>query len=100
MPLSNSLTPGATFPSALIRQTHHSLTPQKLTRYGVCSRNTDDCSGGQSLCKRRLPAGGLLADRTLIKIFGAGFNANTKVSIEGTTIVPADQTVVNQARLT
>jgi hypothetical protein len=42
-----------------------------------------------------LPAGGLLPDRTLIKIFGAGFNANTRVSIEGTTIVPADQNVVS-----
>ena len=46
-----------------------------------------------------LPAGGLLADRTLIKVFGAGFNANTKVSIEGTTIVPADQTFVNAGEI-
>ena len=46
-----------------------------------------------------MPAGGLLADRTVIKIFGAGFNANTRVSIEGTTIVPVDQTVVGPGEI-
>jgi hypothetical protein len=96
MPLSNTLTPGATFPlsidtanttlfDATKAYTTLEFAPGTLTIAPVGSPYVSDV----------LPAGGLLADRTLIKIFGAGFNANTKVSIEGTTIVPADQTVVN-----
>ena len=96
MPLSNSLTPGTTFPlsidtanttffDATKAYTTLEFAPGTLTIAPVGSPYVSDV----------LPAGGLLADRTLIKIFGAGFNANTRVSIEGTTIVPADQTVVN-----
>ena len=33
-----------------------------------------------------VPAGGLLLDRTLIKIFGANFTTSTRIQIEGTTI--------------
>lgn len=96
MPLSNSLTPGTTFPlsidtanttffDATKAYTTLEFAPGTLTIAPVGSPYVSDV----------LPAGGLLADRTLIKIFGAGFNANTRVSIEGTTIVPADQTIVN-----
>jgi hypothetical protein len=42
-----------------------------------------------------IPGGGLLADRTPIRILGTGFNANTRVSIEDTTIVPSDVTLVS-----
>lgn len=45
------------------------------------------------------PAGGLLPDRQVIKVFGAGFNANTRVSIEGTTIVPADVQFINASEI-
>ncbi len=100
MPLSNSLTPGNTFPlsidtanttffDATKAYTTLEFAPGTLTIAPVGSPYVSDV----------LPAGGLLADRTLIKIFGAGFNANTRVSIEGTTIVPADQTVVNASEV-
>jgi hypothetical protein len=42
-----------------------------------------------------IPGGGLLPDRTQIKILGAGFTSNTKISIEGTTIFPQDTTFVS-----
>jgi hypothetical protein len=42
-----------------------------------------------------IPGGGLLADRTPIRILGTGFNANTRVSIEDTTIIPSDVTLVS-----
>jgi hypothetical protein len=100
MPLSGSLTPGATFPisidtantswfDATKAYTTLEFAPGTLTIAPVGSPYVSDV----------LPAGGLLPDRTLIKIFGAGFNANTKVSIEGTTIVPADQTLVNSGEI-
>jgi hypothetical protein len=100
MPLSNSLTPGQTFPlsidtantsffDATTPYTTLEFAPGTLTIAPVGSPYVSDV----------VPAGGLLADRTLIKIFGAGFNANTKVSIEGTTIVPADQTLVNSGEI-
>jgi hypothetical protein len=100
MPLSGSLTPGATFPisidtantslfDATKAYTTLEFAPGTLTIAPVGSPYISDV----------LPAGGLLPDRTLIKIFGAGFNANTKVSIEGTNIVPADQTLVNSGEI-
>jgi len=97
MPLSGSLTPGAMFPisidtantswfDATKAYTTLEFAPGTLTIAPVGSPYVSDV----------LPAGGLLPDRTLIKIFGAGFNANTRVSIEGTTIIlPADQTLVS-----
>lgn len=101
MPLSASLTPGATFPisidtantsffDATKAYTAIEFTPGTLTIAPVGSPYVSDV----------LPAGGLLPDRTVIKIFGAGFNANTRVSIEGTTIIlPADQTLVNSGEI-
>jgi hypothetical protein len=100
MPLSASLTPGAMFPISIDTAntsffdstkayTAIEFAPGTLTIAPVCSPYVSDV----------LPAGGLLPDRTLIKIFGAGFNKDTKISIEGTTIVPADQTVVNAGEI-
>jgi len=34
-----------------------------------------------------VPGGGLLPDRTLIKVFGAGFTTNTRIAIEDTNII-------------
>ncbi len=42
-----------------------------------------------------VPAGGSLPDRTLIKIFGSGFTANTRVAIEDTNILPVDITLIS-----
>lgn len=101
MPLSGSLTPGATFPisidtantswfDATKAYTTLEFAPGTLTIAPVGSPYVSDV----------LPAGGLLPDRTSIKIFGAGFNANSRVSIEGTTIIlPTDQTLVNSGEI-
>ncbi len=43
-----------------------------------------------------IPGGGLLPDRSTIRILGSGFDAtNTRVSIEDTTIIPSDVTFVS-----
>jgi hypothetical protein len=96
MPLSNSLSPGATFPLSIdTGNTSFFDATKAYTALEFAPGTLTIAPAGSPYVSDVLPAGGLLADRTLIKIFGAGFNANTRVSIEGTTIVPADQTVVN-----
>jgi len=96
MPLSNSLTPGTTFPLSIdTANTQFFDATKAYTTLEFAPGTLTIAPAGSPYVSDVLPAGGLLPDRTLIKIFGAGFNANTKVSIEGTTIVPADQTVVN-----
>jgi len=96
MPLSNSLTAGTTFPLSIdTANTTFFDATKAYTTLEFAPGTLTIAPAGSPYVSDVLPAGGLLPDRTLIKIFGAGFNANTKVSIEGTTIVPADQTVVN-----
>lgn len=96
MPLSNSLTSGTTFPLSIdTANTSFFDATKAYTALEFAPGTLTIAPVGSPYVSDVLPAGGLLADRTLIKIFGAGFNANTRVSIEGTTIVPADQTVVN-----
>src|SRR6266853_3919493 len=100
MPLSNSLTPGATFPLSIdTGNTSFFDATKAYTALEFAPGTLTIAPAGSPYVSDVLPAGGLLPDRTLIKIFGAGFNANTKVSIEGTTIVPADQTLVNSREI-
>jgi hypothetical protein len=100
MPLSPSLTPGATFPLSIDTTSSSFFDATKAyTALEFAPGTLTIAPAGSPYVSDVLPAGGSLADRTLIKIFGAGFNANTKVSIEGTTIVPADQLVVNSGEI-
>jgi hypothetical protein len=96
MPLSNSLTAGTTLPLSIdTANTTFFDATKAYTTLEFAPGTLTIAPAGSPYVSDVLPAGGLLADRMLIKVFGAGFNANTRVSIEGTTIVPADQTVVN-----
>lgn len=100
MPLSGTLTPGATFPISIDTANSSFFDSSKAyTAIEFAPGTLTIAPAGSPYISDVLPAGGLLPDRTLIKIFGAGFNANTKVSIEGTTIVPADQTLVNSGEI-
>ncbi|HEX9256558.1 MAG TPA: hypothetical protein VF938_13485, partial [Candidatus Angelobacter sp.] len=100
MPLSASLTPGTTFPISIDKANTSFFDSSKAyTAIEFASGTLTIAPVGSPYVSDVLPAGGLLPDRTLIKIFGAGFNANTKVSIEGTTIIPADQTLVNSGEI-
>ena len=100
MPLSASLTAGQTFTigmdtaSALFADATKNYTtlefaPGTLTIAAV----------GSPYVTNVIPGGGLLADRSAIRILGAGFTANTRIAIEGTTIVPADSTFVNSGEI-
>jgi len=100
MPLSGSLTPGATFPISIDKANTSFFDSSKVyTTIEFASGTLTIAPAGSPYVSDVLPAGGLLPDRTLIKVFGAGFNKDTRVSIEGTTIVPADQTVVNPGEI-
>jgi hypothetical protein len=100
MPLSASLTPGTTFPISIdTAKTSFFDSTKAYTAIEFAPGTLRIAPVGSPYVSDVLPAGGLLPDRTLIKIFGAGFNANTKVSIEGTTIVPADETLVNSGEI-
>jgi hypothetical protein len=100
MPLSNSLTPGASFPLSIdTANTLFADASKNYTALEFVPGTLTIAPAGSPYVSDVLPAGGLLPDRQLIKIFGAGFNANTRVSIEGTTIVPADQTLVNSGEI-
>jgi hypothetical protein len=46
-----------------------------------------------------LPGGGLLADRTMIRVLGANFTANTRVAIEDTTILPVDSKFISSTEI-
>lgn len=101
MPLSASLTPGATFPISIdTANTSFFDATKAYTAIEFAPGTLTIAPVGSPYVSDVLPAGGLLPDRTVIKIFGAGFNANTRVSIEGTTIIlPADQTLVNSGEI-
>ena len=100
MPLSGSLSPGATFPLSIdTANTSWFDATKAYTTLEFAPGTLTIAPAGSPYISDVLPAGGLLLDRTLIKIFGAGFNANSKISIEGTTIVPADQTLVNSGEI-
>jgi hypothetical protein len=100
MPLSASLTPGATFPISIdTANTSFFDSTKAYTAIEFAPGTLTIAPVGSPYVSDVLPAGGLLPDRTQIKIFGAGFNKDTKISIEGTTIVPADQTLVNSGEI-
>jgi hypothetical protein len=46
-----------------------------------------------------IPGGGLLPDRTPIRILGTGFDANTRVSIEDTTIFSSDTHLISPTEI-
>jgi hypothetical protein len=87
MPLSGSLTPGTTsmigidtastlFSDGTKDYTAIEFAPGTLTIAPSTSPYVTDV----------IPGGGLLADRTLIRVLGANFTPNTRIAIEDTTV--------------
>jgi hypothetical protein len=94
MPLSNSLTAGQTFPISIdTANTLFADATKNYTTLEFAPGTLTIAAPGSPFVSDVIPGGGLLPDRSAIKILGANFNANTRVSIEGTTIIPADVTV-------
>lgn len=101
MPLSAALTPGATSTIG-IDTANTSLFQDASTKYTTlefASGTLTIAPSGSPYVSDVIPGGGLLPDRSTIRILGAGFNANTRVSIEGTTIISSDVTLVNSGEI-
>jgi len=100
MPLSASLTPGATSTIG-IDTANTNMFQDANTQYTLlfAPGTLTIAPNGSPYISDVIPGGGLLPDRTTIRVLGANFNANTRVSIEGTTIVPADSTFVNSGEI-
>ncbi len=101
MPLSSTLTPGVTFPISIdtANTSFFSDASTKYTTLEFAPGTLTIAPAGSPYVSDLSPAGGLLPDRQLIRVFGANFNSNTRVAIEGTTIVPADITLVNSGEI-
>ncbi|HEY2498666.1 MAG TPA: hypothetical protein VGK24_16520 [Candidatus Angelobacter sp.] len=100
MPLSNSLTAGQTFPISI--DTANTLFADATRNYATLEFAPGTLTiapSGSPYVSDVVPGGGLLPDRSVIRILGAGFNTNTRVSIEGTSVFPADQTLVNSGEI-
>lgn len=100
MPLSASLTPGTT--SAIgIDTANTSMFQDASTKYTLefAPGTLTIAPNGSPFISDVIPGGGLLPDRSMVRILGANFSANTRVAIEGTTIVPADSTFVNSGEI-
>jgi hypothetical protein len=100
MPLSAGLTPGQTFPIGIdTASTIFADASKNYTTLEFAPGTLTIAASGSPYVSDVVPGGGLLPDRSAIKILGANFNANTRISIEGTTIVPSDQTLVNAGEI-
>jgi hypothetical protein len=101
MPLSASLTPGQTFPIGI--DTANTLFADATKNYSTLEFAPGTLTiapSGSPYISDVIPGGGLLPDRSMIRILGANFNSNTRISIEGTTIVPGpDVTLVNSGEI-
>lgn len=94
MPVNAAATPGQVFPVTLDgansffldstgKQYTQTITNGTLTIGGVGDQSITDV----------IPGGGLLPDRTLVRVLGVGFTPNTRITIEGTNIFFPDDTV-------
>jgi hypothetical protein len=93
MPLSAGLTPGQTFPIGIdTANTLFADASKNYTTLEFAPGTLTIAPSGSPYISDVVPGGGLLPDRAPLRILGANFTSNTKVSIEGTTIIPVDQT--------
>jgi hypothetical protein len=101
MPVNASVTAGQVFPVTLDAANSIFVDPnnQSYTQEIVGGNLTIGAAAAQSITDV-IPGGGLLADRSTIRVLGIGFTQNTRIAIEGTTIFfPGDTTFVNSGEI-
>jgi hypothetical protein len=100
MPVNTTATPGQVFPVTLDGANSLFLdsSGKQYTQEIANGTLTIGGTGDQSITDV-IPGGGLLADRTLIRVLGLGFTPNTRIAIEGTTILQADTTFVSDKEI-
>jgi hypothetical protein len=90
-----SATPGQVFPATLDSVSFLDSAGQSYTILANTPGNLTIGGAGDQSITDVLPGGGLLPDRSTLRVLGLGFTANTRIAIEGTTILPADTTFVS-----
>lgn len=101
MPVSPQATTGQVFPASLDGASFEDGSGQTYTILANTPGNLTigDQTKDQSITDV-IPGGGLLPDRSVVKILGQNFTANTKISIEGTTIFfPGDTQFVSSGEI-
>jgi hypothetical protein len=100
MPVNTTATPGQVFPVTLDGADSFFLdsSGKQYTQEIANGTLTIGGAGDQSITDV-IPGGGLLPDRTVIRVLGLGFTPNTRIAIEGTTILPADTTFVSDKEI-
>jgi hypothetical protein len=100
MPVNTNATPGQVFPVTLDGANSFFLDSSGKQYTEEIANGTLTIGGAddQSITDV-IPGGGLLADRTLIRILGVGFTPNTRIAIEGTTILQSDTTFVSDKEI-
>jgi hypothetical protein len=100
IPLSASLTQGQTFTIGMdAASAIFADASQNYATLEFAPGTLTIAAPGSPYVTDVVPGGGLLPDRSAIRILGANFTANTRVAIEGTTIVPNDVTFVNSGEI-
>ena len=97
MPVNATATPGATFPVDLDNASALFTDPTGVSYIKEIAGGTlTIAADGKQSITDVIPGGGLLPDRTMLRVLGLNFTNNTRISIEGTTVFfPADTTFVN-----
>jgi hypothetical protein len=93
-PVNAAATAGSSFPVTMDLSKSSFLDPNGQA-YTIELASGTLAIGGTLSITDVIPGGGLLPDRTPIKIMGTGFTSNTKISIEGTTVFAQDTTFVS-----
>jgi hypothetical protein len=104
MDLSQSTTPmnpGDHFPIAIAANPlfFPDLSNQSYPTITTAAGTLTIAPAGSPAVNDVIPGGGLLADRTPIRILGSGFDANTRVAIEDTTIFQSDTHLISPTEI-
>ncbi|HKW74059.1 MAG TPA: hypothetical protein VJN64_00915 [Terriglobales bacterium] len=94
MPVNATTTPGQVFPVTLDGTNSFFLDSagKQYTQEIANGTLTIGGAGDQSITDV-IPGGGLLQDRSSVRVLGVGFTPNTRITIEGTNIFFPDDTV-------
>jgi len=99
MPVNATATVGTSFPVSVDAASSSFLDPNSQPYTVEVGAPGTLTIGGTLSITDVVPGGGLLPDRTIIKVLGLGFGAGTTVVIDGTTIFSQDTTFVSSSEI-
>jgi hypothetical protein len=99
LPVDGTATPGTSFPVSINAANSSFLDPNGQPYILEIAPPGTLTIGGTLSITDVEPGGGLLADRTMIRVLGLSFTANTKIAIEGTTIFPQDTSFISSTEI-